>query len=100
MLDTLTAEMFAGRIGERFRFRANADAAMDVELINATVLGSPSAVDPGRRKPFSILFRGPLTPVWQQRIYRVEHDGMGSFELFIVPVGPKNGGMEYEAVFT
>jgi hypothetical protein len=100
MLDTLTAEMFAGRIGERFRLRANADATMDVELINATVLGSASAADPARRKPFSLLFRGPLTPVWQQRIYRVEHDGMGSFDLFLVPVGPKNGGMEYEAIFT
>ena len=92
--------MFAGRIDERFRLRASADAAMDVELINATVLGSASAADPARRKPFSILFRGPLTPAWQQRIYRVEHDGMGSFDLFIVTVGPKNGGMEYEAIFT
>jgi hypothetical protein len=39
-------------------------------------------------------------PLWPQRIYRVEHDGMGTFDLFIVPVGRKNGGMEYEAIFT
>jgi len=49
---------------------------------------------------FVILFRGPLTPVWPQRIYHIEHDGKGSFDLFLVPVGPRNGGMEYEAIFT
>jgi hypothetical protein len=100
MLESLTAEMFAGRIGERFRLRADADTAMQVELIDAKVLGSSAAADPSRRKPFAILFRGPLTPVWPQRIYRVEHDGMGSFDLFLVPVGPRNGGMEYQAIFT
>jgi hypothetical protein len=100
MLESLTAEMFTGRIGERFRLRADSETAIQVELIDAKVLGSSAAADASRRKPFAILFRGPLTPVWPQRIYRVEHDGMGSFDLFLVPVGPRNGGMEYEAIFT
>lgn len=99
MLESFTAEMFAGRIGQQFRLRASADTVMQVELIEAKVLGS-AAADPSLRKPFSILFRGPMTPVWPQRIYRVEHDAMESFDLFVVPVGPKNGGMEYEAIFT
>jgi hypothetical protein len=99
MLESFTAEMFAGRIGQQFRLRASADTVMQVELIEAKVLGS-SAADSSLRKPFSILFRGPMTPVWPQRIYRVEHDAMESFDLFVVPVGPKNGGMEYEAIFT
>jgi hypothetical protein len=100
MLESFIAEMFAGRIGQQFRFRADANTAMQVELIDARVLGSSAAADPTRRKPFAILFRGPMTPVWPQRIYRVEHDAMESFDLFVVPVGPKNGGMEYEAIFT
>ena len=100
MLESMTAEKFAGQIGQQFRLRADADTAIQVELIDAKVLGSAAASDPSRRKPFAILFRGPMAPVWPQRIYRVEHDGMGTFDLFIVPVGPKNGGMEYEAIFT
>ena len=30
----------------------------------------------------------------------LEHDAMGSFDLFLVPLGPRDGGMMYEAVFT
>jgi len=40
MLESLTAEMFTGRIGQQFRLRADADTAMQVELIDAKVLGS------------------------------------------------------------
>jgi hypothetical protein len=54
-----------------------------------------------RQQPFSVYFRGPRTPVLPQRIYRIEHHGMGSFDLFLVPIGPdpKGGWMVYEAVF-
>jgi hypothetical protein len=34
-----------------------------------------------------------------QQIYQVEHPTLGSFELFLVPVGPDEQGMCYEAVF-
>jgi hypothetical protein len=35
-----------------------------------------------------------------QRIHPVEHDRLGRFELFLVPVGPDHIGMRYEAIFT
>jgi hypothetical protein len=38
--------------------------------------------------------------VWAQRIYRVEHDAMGPCDLFLVPIGPRDGGMQYQAIFT
>ena len=35
-----------------------------------------------------------------QRIYPLVHETLGSLELFIVPIGPREGGMVYEAIFT
>lgn len=49
---------------------------------------------------FALLFVGPRQPVQPQAIYPLEHEEMGRHEIFLVPVGPQEGGMGYEAVFT
>jgi hypothetical protein len=98
MLESLTVETFAARVGELFRLIANTGTTISVELIDATALGSPGSA--GGRTPFSILFRGPMTPVLPQRIYRLDHDALGTLDLFLVPIGPRDGGMVYEAIFT
>src|ERR1041385_5537543 len=48
---------------------------------------------------FSIFLVGPGDRYLPQRIYPVEHQGMGAFELFLVPVGQNHDGLLYEAVF-
>ena len=53
-----------------------------------------------QREPFSLLFRGPGNLQLPQRTYRIEHDPMGTFDLFIVPLGPDDQGFRYEAIFT
>ena len=96
-LQTLTVETFAELVGERFALRDGPHATLALELIEANPLGAR----PGRgRMPFSILFRGPLAPVMPQRIYPLAHESLGNLELFIVPIGPRGGGMVYEAIFT
>lgn len=97
MLQDLTHTQFAGWLNERFRIYADA-ASFDVELIRAEALGSHHDGST-RREPFSLVFRGPLEPVLPQRIYRLEHGGLGTLEVFLVPVGPDKDGMRYEAVF-
>ena len=96
MLESLTAEVFSGRIGDRFRLQVTPVTTIAVELLEATVLGAPAK----GRAPFSLLFRGPMTPILPQRIYRIDHDTMGSLDIFLVPTGPRDGGMAYEAIFT
>jgi hypothetical protein len=96
----LTLETFAPRIGERFRFTAGDGQTMDVTLKEATALGAAPQTSSARRSPFSVVFLGPPRPVWAQRIYRVEHDAMGPCDLFLVPIGPRDGGMQYQAIFT
>jgi hypothetical protein len=97
MLESLTLDTFAPRIGERFHISAGEGSTIDTTLIEATPLGVSAR---GGRQPFSIIFLGPPSPVWAQRIYRVEHDALGSCDLFLVPIGPRDGGMQYQAIFT
>ena len=103
MLESFTTATFAEHLGETFRIDVGAAEPLRVELIEAATLGGGSAeawAAGGRRAPFSIVFRGPIRPVLPQRIYRMEHDATGAFELFLVPIGPDQGGMRYEAIFT
>ncbi len=41
---------------------------------------------------FSVFFRGPLTPILQQGIKRMEHEQLGVVEIFITPVGQEPEG--------
>lgn len=95
MLESFTVETFSGRLGEPFRVYPDTSTPLEVELVSAT--GSEESTADGR--PFSIVFRGPIGTPLPQRIYRMEHAGIGSFELFLVPIGPDAEGLLYEAVF-
>ena len=94
-LDSLTAADFRPHTGTMFRL---ADESVDCELIEVT--GQEASAHPGTRAPFSVVLRGPPQPMLDQQIRRLEHDEMGVLELFLVPIGPDNAGMLYEAVFT
>ena len=48
---------------------------------------------------FSIMFHGPANRFLPQATYPVEHAKLGKFLLFLVPVGPDEHGMCYQAVF-
>jgi uncharacterized protein DUF6916 len=59
----------------------------------------------GRTRPAGsgrsrLLLRGPAHVVAPQRIYPLEHQTVGTHELFVVPLGPGQGGMLYEIIFT
>jgi hypothetical protein len=96
MLESFTVETFADRVGEAFRIRFEPDDPVEAELVEAQPLGPAE----GRRAPFSLVFRAPKEPIYPQRIYAVEHDELGSFEIFLVPIAPDEAAARYEAVFT
>lgn len=91
---SLTAEDFREYLDTRF---AGREPAIEWELIEVTDLGEPGAG--GLRAPFSLVFRGPREPLVPQGIRRLEHAGLGELDLFLVPIGPDEAGMRYEAVF-
>jgi len=101
MLEDFTIQTFSEHLGSTFRIHPEGSEEMDAELISATELGGSTGEEPpGRRRPFSLVFRGPRNVLLPQRIYRMEHDQIGSFELFLVPIGPDEKGLRYEAIFT
>jgi len=109
MLEHFTLATFADHVQDSFRLYPEASGTrsesptFELVLIEATDLSRPGqsrASGPHHRAPFSLVFRGPGTPVLPQRIYRMAHAEVGEFELFLVPIGPDEQGLRYEAVFT
>jgi hypothetical protein len=100
VLESFTQETFVPLVGETFVVEAGGER-MEVRLseVNRLGAGDPAEGAPGRT-PFSLLFLGPGDLVWQQKIYRVTNGSLGSFDLFLVPLGPEGTEMRYEAVFT
>jgi hypothetical protein len=104
MLDlrSLTADDFAAHLATVFRLQTGGEP-LPIELVEvqrASYAGKPAAVGPaGRGEPFTLLFRGPRSPYAPQGIHHLEHDQLGTLEIFLVPIGPDDAGMRYEAVF-
>jgi hypothetical protein len=94
----LTATHFQPHVGSRFRLCA--DDVLDVELFEVDEVGGRAGAPEAARAPFSIVFLGPREPVLPQRIYRLEHEQLGTLDLFLVPIGRDDAGVRYEAVFT
>ena len=95
-LEALTATDFAPLLHGRFRVVADDSELFGAELIEV----SEGAARGHRREQFSLVFRGGPSPPLPQRINRLEHDELGSLDLFLVPLGPDDVGQRYEAVST
>lgn len=96
MLQDLSHSSFEEQLNTPFRVHFGGESPLEAVLFQVRLHephGGP------RQQPFSAYFRGPRQPVLPQAIYRVEHDRMGTMDVFIVPIGPEGQGMGYEAVF-
>jgi len=101
MLDKLTSADFSSYANQTFSIQVEPGELLEVELVDVSDLGGDDGWDESSaRRPFSIVFRGPKESYLPQSIYRIEHDRMGSLDLFLVPIGPDRQGMRYEAVFS
>ncbi len=94
-LKDVRLEHFAGLVGETFRIELDTATAVNLELTEAAQAGG------GRPDgAFSVVFKGPRDPRLDQRIYDLEHGGLGTLPLFLVPIAERPDGYLYEAVFT
>ena len=96
MLQDLTHSSFEEQLNTPFRIHHGGQAPLEAVLFEVK-LHEPH--DGPRKQPFSLYFRSPQRGALPQAIYRVEHERMGPLDLFLVPVGPDDKGMCYEAVF-
>ncbi len=104
MLDKLTSADFSAHLNQIFKIHYHSDKVLEAQLILEVELievaeYSEKWAGPSKRRPFSILFRAPKDTNLPQSIYNVEHDKMGTLELFLVPIMPDEKGSLYESVF-
>jgi hypothetical protein len=87
----LRRSTYAPLVGTRFKVHRPGERTLRVKLVSARQL--PSVGD-----SFSLIFRTGRTQHVESRIYRLEHPALGSFELFLSPVGRGVKGLDLEAV--
>lgn len=95
-LSSLSSTDFDAVVGSDFRVGEPGAATVEIRL--AEVLVGPES--PGRRRPFSLRFRGPVEPLLDSFTHRLEHADLGELEIFLVPIAAEPEGLIYEAVFT
>jgi hypothetical protein len=85
---------FLENLGSKFRLKVEGADSFELELAEISELKQTQ-----RNETFAIVFRGQSAPVLQQRIYRLEQEMMGEFDIFLVPIKKDAEGVYYEAVF-
>lgn len=100
MLADNRIEMFQQAQGATFRLCAPEGAELELTLTEVQPLSAASAPPGGLSEPFALLFHGPRSPWARQATYRLENASLGAVEIFLVPLGPDERGMRYEAIFT
>ncbi len=99
MLDKLQSSDFLPHLHEKFLIPLPGSEPIELELIEVADWGDPVA--PGQRQPFSLVFLGPVSQQYLlQSTFHLEHPKLGTFDMFIVPLGPQSGRMQYQAVFS
>ena len=99
---TSTADLAALGIGD---FTPHLEATFDMQTAGGVVplklAKVDAAGDSGRKGgAFSLIFVAPKGPWLPQAMYPVQHPVLGIMEIFLVPVGPMQGGNGYQAIFT
>lgn len=96
----LRLEHFTACVEDDFQLDGGDAGRIAVQLVEAAEIPTAKKLAEGQRKEFSLLFKGPVEPAFEQGIYALEHEDVGSHALFLVPVNQDDAGRYYEAVFT
>jgi hypothetical protein len=92
-LDHLHHQDFAGLVNTRFSAKSGRKAVA-LTLISARQIGSDS-----KGRSFSLKFTGKPDQTLTQRIYELQHDEIGAFDVFMVPNQTDVRGQHYEVLF-
>jgi len=98
--ERLTEENFSRYLYSEFRFSTAPFTAVSFRLVNVK-RWAPDTPQPQttRLDSFSVFFKGPKKTALESKTYRVTHDWMGTFDLFISPVNDRKTQRVYQAVF-
>jgi len=95
-LDQIPLSAFESAVHGQFRATHADESPIELQLLEVI---RPAQPDTAPFECFSLRFIGPPERLLAQGIVRLEHDRLGSFELFLVPIAREAAGIRYEAVF-
>lgn len=98
MSANLTEASFTEQLHTKFRVRAKAPRPVELELVEVKGWRSRAEEQQGMER-FSVFFTGPADILMPQHTYTLEHEQMGAFDIFLVPIAREADGFRYEAVF-
>lgn len=94
MIERLNSKSFYEHLNSEFKVLVPNEQPVSLRLAEVAERdGGP------RVEQFSLFFRGPKTPLLEQRIYHLQHETLGQLDLFLVPISIDEQGLLYECVF-
>jgi uncharacterized protein DUF6916 len=102
-LEHVSFSAFAAHLNAVFHVQSASGSTVRLQLVEVQPTPSfpaaAAAADAANEK-FSLLFRAPLKQPLEQGSYWFEHQGIGRFAIFIVPIGStETSHCYYEAIF-
>jgi hypothetical protein len=94
MTQELTRDDYAANLNTDFVVNFTPEFKVTMKLIEAT-----EEVERFRQRAYSLLFQAPEDTPIAQGMLQVEHEKLGKFELFMVPVGKDDRGVLFESLF-
>ena len=94
----LTEEEFSRHLNTDFRLHRGDGPPIDLELVEVKGYLTKAGEQTGMER-FSAFFKGPTEPYLAQNTYSLQHDQMGEFPIFLVPIARDEQGVRYEAVY-
>ena len=98
MAAILTEDEFSKHVNTTFRAGIDTQTQVDLKLVEVKGYAKKLEEHSGMER-FSAIFKGPVEPYLPQTTYTLQHDQMGEFEIFLVPLSRDEDGFRYEAVF-
>jgi len=95
-MSALTAEEFSKHLNTNFRIDLG-EQKLGLKLVEVKRY-LPQEHEQTDLERFSVFFDGPNYYL-PQRLYSVEHEQMGRFDIFLVPIAQNGQTFRYEAVF-
>jgi len=93
-----TKQDYEAQLNTTFRLPLE-EGELELNLVEVSNVVAEKTED-GQSEAFSAIFESQIPEHVEQGSYVLHHDDMGELLIFIVPIGPTDAGMRYEAIFT
>ncbi|SMC29658.1 hypothetical protein SAMN02745857_03994 [Andreprevotia lacus DSM 23236] len=92
---TFSRALFSPHVGTTFNVHLSSEHALSLQLQEVR---QPNTMPPGY-EVFSLIFHGVSAQPLPQGTYALQHAELAEQAIFLVPVGKRDHGFEYQACF-